>query len=398
MADIFISYAEEDIEHARALVHLLAGQDWSVFWDRKLLPGPRFREVLAQELDQARCVMVLWSRQSISNDWVADEAEEGKKGDRLVSVLIDNVMPPLGFRQSQAARLWDWDRETETTETTKLLKGIAAVIGLREEEPPPPPPSPVVQPVPPAPPRFPATAATFPDSFLSRHPAMIPTLFLILVFAANYLQTAMNDLTTLEHLGPAGGYPFAEAFNWFEAELKFESHDVSSPISYKGYSISYFFLFPIIALLVVLALALDQNPRPYRTLSLAVVINYLLSVPFYLFMPVPERWAYPDSEAILLSDLWNESLITLIRPISGLDNCFPSSHTSLTVILIAVCYLYSVRLRTSLLFIGASIIFATFVLGIHWIPDILAGIFVGLLSVILAKRLVDSGKSDFLWG
>jgi len=43
---------------------------------------------------------------------------------------------------------------------------------------------------------------------------------------------------------------------------------------------------------------------------------------------VPERWAYPESHAVLLSDLWSTRLIETIRPISGLDNCFPSFHIS----------------------------------------------------------------------
>jgi membrane-associated phospholipid phosphatase len=400
MADIFISYAKEDIEHARALDNILTTHGWTVFWDRDLLPGPNFREVLAEELNRARCVIVLWSRLSVKSNWVIDEADQGLREGRLVSVLLDDILPPLGFRQGQAAQLWDG--KSRTLEIDQLLKGVAAVIAQSTEQPPSPEPSPhpespgpVEMPPEPAPPR---TAITLTGSFLSRHPAIMPALLLLLVFGVNYIQTATDEITTLEHLGAAGGYPFAEAFSWSESYLSFESHDMSNPIAYIGYSISYFFLFPLMAVAITIVLANQQNPSSFRTFSLAVAINYLLSLPFYLFLPVPERWAYPDSEAILLSDLWNESLITLIRPISGLDNCFPSFHTSLTVTMIAVCYLYNVRLKTSVLFIGASIVFATFTLGIHWIPDIIAGTFLGLLSVALAKRLVDGVKSDFLWG
>jgi len=42
---------------------------------------------------------------------------------------------------------------------------------------------------------------------------------------------------------------------------------------------------------------------------------------------VPERWAYPESHAVLLSDLWSTRLIETIRPISGLDNCFRDGAT-----------------------------------------------------------------------
>lgn len=413
MADIFISYSNKDVEYTRALVDLLSGRGLDLFWDHHLLPGPKYREILAQELDRAKCVIVLWSEASVKSEWVADEAEEGKKGDRLVSILIDNLLPPLGFRQGQAAKLWDWDGKSENKETDVLLAGIAAVIAknttvktpfqnpaLQDEEP-----SHLARDTSldedrnrrHSESRAQSLPVTSSGTFHARHPAFMPSLLLLIVFTVNYLQTAWDAATTLDMLGSVGGYPFADAFSWFEAYLSFGSHDVSNPIAYKGYSISYFFLFPLIAIAVTLALAFKESPRPYRTFSLAVMIDYLMSLPFFIFLPIPERWAYPDSNAILLSDLWNESLITYIRPISGLDNCFPSFHTSLTVILITVCYLYNVRLKTSFLFIGATIILATFVLGIHWIPDIISGIFVGLLSVILAHRLEKSGKADFLW-
>jgi hypothetical protein len=63
------------------------------------------------------------------------------------------------------------------------------------------------------------------------------------------------------------------------------------------------------------------------------------------------------------------------------------------VILILVCYLFRVRLRTTVLALGISVILATFVLGIHWLPDIGAGVALGCLSVVLAQRFVGNAHS-----
>jgi hypothetical protein len=67
-----------------------------------------------------------------------------------------------------------------------------------------------------------------------------------------------------------------------------------------------------------------------------------------------------------------------VRPISGLDNCFTGSHVSLTVVVVLVGYLFHVRMRHPILCLGAIIILSTFALGIHWIPDILAGVAVAV--------------------
>ena len=89
MADIFLSYSSEDISRAKALVEILEGQGWSVFWNLKIRVGKQFDQILIEELREAQCVVVLWSRQSVQSDWVKGEAEIGKERGVLIPVLID---------------------------------------------------------------------------------------------------------------------------------------------------------------------------------------------------------------------------------------------------------------------------------------------------------------------
>ena len=216
------------------------------------------------------------------------------------------------------------------------------------------------------------------------------TLVLALVFALNLAETTMESLFKAGPVSPSG-YKIADAMRRFErGYLSFENHDRTNRLAVYGYSVSYFLVFPVLALGVWLALAWRDEVAAFRTLCLAVAVDYLVSLPFFLFFPVPERWAYPDSEAILLSDLWSSRLIEWIRPVSGLDNCFPSSHVSLTVVLILVCYRFQARFRTTVLALGLSVILSTFVLGVHWAPDMLAGAAVGVLSVASALRFAGT--------
>lgn len=217
-------------------------------------------------------------------------------------------------------------------------------------------------------------------------------LVLALVFALNLAETTAESLLRASPVSQRG-YEMANAMRRFEHEyLRFENHDRTNPLAVYGYSISYFLVFPVLGLGLVVALAWRDEVAAFRTLCLAAAIDYLVSLPFFLFFPVPERWAYPDSEAILLSDLWSSKLIEWMRPVSGLDNCFPSFHVSLTVILILVCYRFRVRFRTTVLALGLSVILSTLVLGVHWAPDMLAGVVVGVLSVAVALRF--SGTTE----
>jgi formylglycine-generating enzyme required for sulfatase activity len=132
MADIFISYAREDRHVAERLAHLLEEQvldgqkRWEVFWDREILPGAAFVDVIAAELKAARHVIALWSRNSVESRWVRDEAQEGLDRNVLVPVLIEAVAPPLGFRSIHSLELAGWNLDPldpRFQELVAVLKG-----------------------------------------------------------------------------------------------------------------------------------------------------------------------------------------------------------------------------------------------------------------------------------
>ena len=64
----------EDRERALTLANALVGCGWSVWWDRKIIAGQTFDQVIERELETARSVVVLWSKDSISSEWVKNEA------------------------------------------------------------------------------------------------------------------------------------------------------------------------------------------------------------------------------------------------------------------------------------------------------------------------------------
>src|SRR5438445_5363162 len=138
MSDIFLSYATEDRPRTRLLVQALEARGWTVWWDRTILPAEHWADVIEEALDAARCAIVLWSKTSVTSDWVRNEAEEATRRKILVPVLIDNVKVPFAFRGIQAARLVAWTGDTTEEEFGKLVQAIAKKVG--EPVPPPLPP------------------------------------------------------------------------------------------------------------------------------------------------------------------------------------------------------------------------------------------------------------------
>jgi len=129
MADIFISYAGEDRERAKVLAKALEDHGWTVWWDRPIATGKAFRLRTETAIEEAKCVVVLWSKVSIASDWVKEEAEEAKQRQILVPALIDRVDPPLGFKRIHVADLTLWGRDKTYSGFAGLLEAISEIVG-----------------------------------------------------------------------------------------------------------------------------------------------------------------------------------------------------------------------------------------------------------------------------
>jgi formylglycine-generating enzyme required for sulfatase activity len=127
MADVFISYAKEDRASAERLSRALERHGFSVWWDREILAGADFYNVISDELHAAACVVVIWSKHSTASRWVRDEAREGLERNALVPVLIDAIEPPMGFGSIHAEDLSGWTGGDDHPGLTRLIKAVSHV-------------------------------------------------------------------------------------------------------------------------------------------------------------------------------------------------------------------------------------------------------------------------------
>ncbi|HSD65906.1 MAG TPA: toll/interleukin-1 receptor domain-containing protein [Vicinamibacteria bacterium] len=128
--DVFLSYASDDRERILPLVRALEGTGWTVFWDRTMLPGETWRQVIDENLKACRAMVVVWSKASVAREWVLGEADRGRKRKVLCPVVIDrDLEPPLGFDQIQATDLHDWGGSPSAPPFQLLVRGLSALLG-----------------------------------------------------------------------------------------------------------------------------------------------------------------------------------------------------------------------------------------------------------------------------
>jgi len=140
-----VSYASADRERARALSEVLAARGWTVWWDRTIPPGRVFDEVIQEEINAAKCVVVLWSPASVKSNWVKTEAAEAAARGILVPVLLQDAALPMEFKRIQAANLAGWDGEQDHPALATLFAAVGRLMagpearGIASNLPPPPP-------------------------------------------------------------------------------------------------------------------------------------------------------------------------------------------------------------------------------------------------------------------
>lgn len=130
MTDVFVSYKAEDRAKVRPLVEALAADGYAVWWDAHVGAGEAWRDSIQQHLDEAKCVIVVWSRRSVGPDgsFVRDEATRALRRHVYLPVRIDKVDPPLGFGETQALPLIGWKGDRTDPRYQAALNAVRDIV------------------------------------------------------------------------------------------------------------------------------------------------------------------------------------------------------------------------------------------------------------------------------
>ena len=107
---VFISYAREDRARVEPIPRYLNAAGIDVWWDQRIEVGSSFRFAIQTALDEAACVLVLWTTHSVQKPFVHSEASMGQQRGILKPALLDaKARIPVGFTELQYFDLTQWN-------------------------------------------------------------------------------------------------------------------------------------------------------------------------------------------------------------------------------------------------------------------------------------------------
>ncbi len=128
MADIFVSYARADRARVAPLVAALEAQGWSVWWDPEISPGQEFDRQIAQELEGAKAVIVVWTPASVDSRWVRGEARLAADRGVLVPVRFEHARLPIDALALHTTDLDDWQEDLRSAAFQQLTRALRQLL------------------------------------------------------------------------------------------------------------------------------------------------------------------------------------------------------------------------------------------------------------------------------
>jgi len=128
MADIFVSYARQDKARVAPLVAALERQGWSVWWDPAIIPGQEFDDRIAEEIDKASAVVVVWTPVSVASRWVRGEAREAADRGILIPVRFDAARLPIDARAMHTTDLDGWSGSPDHAAFQEVASALSGLL------------------------------------------------------------------------------------------------------------------------------------------------------------------------------------------------------------------------------------------------------------------------------
>ena len=128
MADVFISYARSTVDCAQWLARIVEADGHSVWYDARLPAHRAYADVIQEQLDAAKAVLIIWSREAVRSQWVRSEADRARVRGTLIQLRIDDCVLPMPFDQIECPVVESWDGNSDLPALSAVLTSLSELL------------------------------------------------------------------------------------------------------------------------------------------------------------------------------------------------------------------------------------------------------------------------------
>jgi len=215
-----------------------------------------------------------------------------------------------------------------------------------------------------------------------------PILIIIAVVAFHLIEVKFIDPVVTQWVG----YDYANTIIGFENGAVYWFSQNWTPVLLYYFVLIYIVVYPFTLWFSPLYFIIGRKKKAMKSLAYGLLLIYAVSLPFYLFLPIKNVYMFYGVDSALEAVI--PSIENFFYATTTLNNCLPSLHTAMTI-LIAYCISLSGNKKLTYFgyFVAISVIISVIYLSIHWITDTIVG---GLLALgvifILHRYITDDAK------
>jgi adenylate cyclase len=129
MSDVFISYAHSTAAQAGIVADALKALGYRVWRDDELPVHRAYADVIAERVEAAKAVVVIWSADAVQSEWVRSEADKARADHKLVQLNLDGAELPMPFDQIRCVDMAGWTGDADDPAWRTVVGSVAALVG-----------------------------------------------------------------------------------------------------------------------------------------------------------------------------------------------------------------------------------------------------------------------------